>query len=55
MEKTWNEFVESLQVIDQSRENRMLSIGCAKAINSASSKEEIDNLTKEGGVCSATK
>lgn len=55
MEKTWNEFVESLQVIDQSREDRMLSIGCAKAINSASSKEEIDNLTKEGGVCSATK
>ena len=55
MEKTWNEFVDSLQVIDQNRENRLLSIGCAKAINAATSKEEINNLTKEGGVCSVTK
>lgn len=54
MEKTWNEFVDSLQVIDQNRENRLLSISCAKAINAATSKEEIDNLIK-GGACSVTK
>lgn len=55
MEKTWNEFVDSLQVIDQNRENRLLSIGCAKAINAATSKEDINNLTKKGGACSVTK
>lgn len=55
MEKTWNEFVDSLQVIDQNRENRLLSIGCAKAINAATSKEDINKLTKKGGACSVTK
>lgn len=55
MEKTWNEFVDSLQVIDQNRENRLLSIGCAKAINAATSKEDINNLAKKGGACSVTK
>ncbi len=55
MEKTWNEFVDSLQIIDQNRENRLLSIDCAKSINAATSKEDINNLTKKGGACSVTK
>lgn len=55
MEKTWNEFVDSLQIIDQNRENRLLSIDCAKAINAATSKEDINNLAKKGGACSVTK
>lgn len=51
MNKTWNEFVENLQQIDQMRENRLVSMDCATNFGNASSSE----LFEKGGACSVVK
>lgn len=51
MNRKWDEFVEKLQLIDQMRENRLISMTCATEFSNANES----SLYRDGGVCSVVK